>query len=83
MEENADGPEFAVKDKKKSEKEIEYLLITAEKAAKKGDYDVAASHYHKIAGIAEYVGDKRAAEFCAEEAKCYIKLGEIQCRMGL
>jgi len=68
--------EQAEKERKKTQKEIESSLKRAEKRFKSEDYAEAASIYQAIAKLAETINDKRAIDFCIEEAKCYAKLGK-------
>lgn len=76
MEKDTEKTEAAINEKKRAEKEIERSLKRAEKAAKRGDYAEAASVYQEIARLAESINDKRAVDFCVEEAKCGLKLGK-------
>jgi tetratricopeptide (TPR) repeat protein len=62
--------------KKNAGKAVEKFLAKAEKAAKRGDYAEAASAYQEAARLAEPIGDRRAVDFCVEEAKCNAKLGK-------
>lgn len=62
-------------EKKRVEKEMESSLKKADKAAKKGDYAEAASAYHEAARLAGSINDKRAIDFCIEEANCNLRIG--------
>ncbi len=60
---------------KATAKEIERLLKKAEHYAKKNECEKATKLYQELARLAETIGDKRAVDFCIEEAKCNLKLG--------
>ncbi len=61
--------------RKKAEKEIENSLAKAGKAVKRGDFAGAMPIYRELARLAESASDRRAVDFCVEEAKCSQKLG--------
>jgi tetratricopeptide (TPR) repeat protein len=76
MDTSSERPDISAKDKSKVEKEIDDSVKGAEKSLKRGEYLDAAAKYQEAAKLAESIHDKRAPDFCLEEAKCHIKLGK-------
>jgi tetratricopeptide (TPR) repeat protein len=72
----SENPRKDEKERKAAEKEVERYAKKAESSAKKGDYAEAASLYQEAARLAETIKDKRATDFCLEEAKCNLRLGK-------
>jgi tetratricopeptide (TPR) repeat protein len=73
------GSESSKKDereRKAVEKAIEKSVKKAESSAKRGDYAEAASLYQEAARLAEAINDRRAIDFCLEEANCNLRLGK-------
>ena len=70
-----DADSKAGKEKKATEKAIEKQLKKAENYARKNECEKATQLYQELARLAESINDRRAVDFCLEEAKCNMKLG--------